>query len=209
MDPDSNLTSLHVYRARDGEADSLAWLIAHISPLLRIQAAYRLRGSLRRLYDPDDLVGEVWAVALPRLKDLRERESALTPVLFKFLSTTLLNKANRLIEKHLSHPVEALSPSPAESSSTDPWHRFPADVANALTLAERNEDQEALQQALSELPDRDREVLVLRGIEQIENQEVARLLGLAPSTVTRRYQRAILRLRERMPGSVFDELTGE
>ena len=42
----AELTTLHVHRARDGEQDSLAWLIARISLLLlQAQASYRLRGQ--------------------------------------------------------------------------------------------------------------------------------------------------------------------
>ena len=38
----------------------------------RAQAEYRLGPRLRRHVDPDDMVQEVWATALPRLPELGE-----------------------------------------------------------------------------------------------------------------------------------------
>ena len=52
-------------------------------------------------------------------------------------------------------------------------------------------------------------MIVLRGIEQIANDQVAQLLGVTASAITRRYQRALEKLRRRLPGSVFDKLPGD
>lgn len=57
------------------------------------------------------------------------------------------------------------------------------------------------------LEGQDREILVLRGIEQYRNQTVAKQLGLSPQAVAMRFSRALDRLRERLPGSVFEELS--
>ena len=70
----------------------------------------------------------------------------------------------------------------------------------------RNEIVDAIQEGIAELPDEDREVLVMRGIEQSSNQTVAFALGILPNTVAVRYRRALQRLRKRVPGSLFDEL---
>jgi RNA polymerase sigma-70 factor (ECF subfamily) len=206
MESSNDLTTLHVHRARDGEQESLAWLIARFSPLLYAQASYRLRGSLRQIYDPEDLVADVWATVLPRFGDLRERSNRLTPVMLKFLSTTLLNKANRLIEKHLTRPRQIGSSESPTTSGSDLLERLPADITHASTLAQRDEAFTALQAALNELDEQDREVLVLRGIEQISNDEAAQLLGVTPGAATRRYQRALDKIRVLLPGSVLDEL---
>ena len=49
---------------------------------------------------------------------------------------------------------------------------------------------------MNQLSEEDREVLVLRILEELSNQEVAQLLRLDPSTTSRRYGRAVLRLRK-------------
>ena len=48
------------------------------------------------------------------------------------------------------------------------------------------------------MDDVDREVLVLRHFEQLDNAESARVLGLSESATSRRYTRAIRHLREIM-----------
>ena len=48
--------------------------------------------------------------------------------------------------------------------------------------------------------------ILLRGIEQLANGEVARRLELSDSAVTRRFQAALQQLREALPDSVFDEI---
>ena len=55
----------------------------------------------------------------------------------------------------------------------------------------------------------DREVLVLHGIEGHPHKLVAARLGLTPENVGVRYHRALKRLRELMPASVFDDLADE
>jgi RNA polymerase sigma-70 factor (ECF subfamily) len=53
----------------------------------------------------------------------------------------------------------------------------------------------------------DREVLALRHFEQLSNQECARVLGIGESAATKRYIRALARLKEilsTLPGGLED-----
>ena len=63
-----------------------------------------------------------------------------------------------------------------------------------------------LDDVLGELDAKDREVILLRGIEQLSLPAVAAQLGASEAAVAKRYQRAIAKLRARLPGSAFDEL---
>lgn len=176
----------------------MAWLIVRFSPLLRLQARYRLRGALQSVCDPDDLVNDVWVTALPRLGDLRERDGRMTPVLLRLLGTTLLHKANHLIVKHLRRSDM--------QAARDELHRLADDITTACSKAQEEELHRAVVDALLELDESDREVLVLRGIEQLPNEDAARLVGVSAGALTRRYHKALERLRHRLPGSIFDEL---
>jgi RNA polymerase sigma-70 factor (ECF subfamily) len=54
----------------------------------------------------------------------------------------------------------------------------------------------------------DREVLALRHFEQLTNAETAALLGLEPSAASKRYVRALQRIKEvlsSMPGGLGEE----
>lgn len=60
----------------------------------------------------------------------------------------------------------------------------------------RQELQERFHQALDQMPDDDREILLLRHQEQMGNGEAADALGLSPAAAGMRYLRALRRLRE-------------
>lgn len=201
-------TSLHVHRALDGDLASLEWIVARFSPLLQIQARQRLGAFLGKLYDPEDLVNDVWAIALPRLPALNARDGRYTPVLLKFLSTSLLNRLNSLMQKH----IKAMDGTPkldARRGDT-PLSALPQDTINVVTRAVKRERSGVIQRVLEEeLSEEDRRIIILRGIEMNPVAEVAVILGMLPNTVTVKYRRALERLRRKLPGSIFEELVSE
>ena len=193
-----DLTTLHVQRARDGDGESLAWIIARFGPLLRAQAHYRLGPRLLARVEPEDVVQDVWATALPRLSGLALRDGRSTPVLLRFLSTTLLHRVNNLLRR------AATAPPPAQPQDEPPEPA--AATGGPLTRAMDREEARLLLQAIDELDDRDRELVVLRGIEQLDNGAVATQLGISANAAAQAWRRALERLRARLPGSVFAEL---
>ena len=83
----------------------------------------------------------------------------------------------------------------------------PALVAQArVSKAVRGEIGDQVRQAIDRLSEADREILVLRGIEQNANETVALLLKLPANTVSVRFRRALRRLRDELPGSLLDDL---
>lgn len=195
-------TSQQVRGALSGWSENLEWLVTRFSPLLLAQASHHLGSHLRRVCDPEDLVQEVWAVALPRLGDLTPRDGRYTPVVLKFLSTTLLYRVQNQMQKHLRRVEGEVLEREVGASLCE----LPAQTSQHITRALRGELQEAVRRAIDELPELDRKVVVLRGIEQQAVQEVARQLDLKPNTVSVRYRRVLAELRGRLRGSVFDDL---
>lgn len=65
-------------------------------------------------------------------------------------------------------------------------------------LLERLEDQERLRRALDALPAPDREVLILRDLEELSGEQTAELLGLTQQAMKSRLHRARLRLAARV-----------
>jgi RNA polymerase sigma-70 factor (ECF subfamily) len=61
-------------------------------------------------------------------------------------------------------------------------------------LLERLEDRERLRRALDSLPKPDREVLILRDLEELSGEETARVLGVSLRAMKSRLHRARLRL---------------
>lgn len=196
-DTPHDLTSVHVQRAAAGDAASRTFLVERFTPLLLAQARYRLFGAAARHCEPEDLVQEVWAITLPRLPDLRHREGRWTPVLVKFLATTLLRCTNHVLRKHVvGRPTV----------NADAVDTLPAELSGVITRLCRRDRIDAVQAAIEALPPEEREVLVLRGIEQHGNREIAAMLGIDDSVVTRRWQKALASLRAALPDSVLVEL---
>ncbi len=198
------MTSLQLRRAVGGDADSLTWVVRRLSPLLIAQADYRLGPDLRKLYDAEDLVSEVWMVALPRLGDLSSRDGRQTPVLLKFLTTTLTFRINNLLRQMIRRRSHA----EGEPERLAGLEDLPARTRGAITQAVRRETVDQVAASLEGLEPQDREIILLRGIEQQTNGEVAAALDLTPKAVSTRYHRALDKLRARLPCEVFDELPG-
>jgi RNA polymerase sigma-70 factor (ECF subfamily) len=57
-----------------------------------------------------------------------------------------------------------------------------------------------VREAVGRLPEIDQEILILRNLEALSNQEAAEVLRIDPAAASRRYGRALLRLREILAG---------
>lgn len=196
-----------MHRAIGGDADSMSWLIARLNPLLIAQANWRMGPELRRVCDPADMVHEAWLVTLPRLNSLPPRDGRMTPVILSFLSTTILRKTQNLLRREARRRVHA-----TEGSNEDrdaPQFDLGGPQSEVISSVVRRETGSQVRQALEELSEQDREVIVLRGIEQHDSDAVAEMLGLPRNSMYKRYSRALTRLRERLPDSVFGELIDE
>ena len=199
---DPSATSLHIQKAALGDAPSAGWLVARFSPLLGLQARYRLKGPLLRTYDPVDIVQDVWASVLPHLTDLSPRDGRWTPVLMKYLATTLLRRLNTLLRDEVRGIPDNVGLRTDASDLATPRSKA---LATAFESAARDEAREHIASCLEKLSPKSREVIVLRGIEQMSNDAVALRLSESKSTISMRYARALEALRSCLPRSVFDE----
>ena len=75
---------------------------------------------------------------------------------------------------------------------------MPTNVADAATTLERSELETALHQAIAELPDERRIVVVLRDVEGLAYEEIAEVLGLELGTVRSRLHRARMELKAKL-----------
>jgi RNA polymerase sigma factor (sigma-70 family) len=201
---DHDPTSQCIAGAATGDVASQAALVERFTPVLLAQARYRMAHV--RGCEPEDVVQETWAQALPKLRDLAPRDQRWTPVLLKFLSVVLLRTVNDLMRRSMRRRGGDVGHGGEQPSHASPLAQAPAEVSGVVTRLARADRACAVQVALQQLPDEEREVIVLRGIEQLPNRDVARLLGVDDSAVTRRYQRALQRLRTALPDSVLAEL---
>lgn len=198
-------TSVHIKRAREGDAESTTWIVERFHPLLVATARYRLGGALKRLADPEDVVDETWLAALPQLATIGSPEARAAPVLLRFLSAVLFNRIRDLARRSLNRA--RLAPS-AESSSA-PLSEIARLTRGAVTRLVDDERAKAVRDAIGDLSPDDREILVLRGIEGASYAEIEAAVGTSAKAAAMRYGRALERLRRALPGGVFDEFDAD
>lgn len=195
-DPMNLDTQAHVVRAVDGDSHSLDWLVDRLTPLVLAQARMRIGKVLRVVIDEHDLAQEVWAIALPRLQQLRGRDGLDPGVVVAFLARILIYRCNDLVRQHIvgkPHRVQ---------TSEGMLARLPARHSGAITRAIRRETQDVVQEAIAQLDESDRLVVVMRGIERHPVGQIATVMGISDNLVSVRYRRALERLRGLLPAEV-------
>ncbi len=184
-------TTLVVARAVAGRADGVAALVERWSPWLLVEARLRLRGRLAGLCDPEDLVQDVWLRVLPRIGTLDLRGRRRTPVLAKYLTTTLARRLRDLIGRAARRRDWAL---PGDGRSDV----LVASVTGALSRAVVRERAELLWDAVQSLPPKDQQLVLLRGIERAPYSEIAAVLGTTAPAAASAWRRARARLAQRI-----------
>lgn len=189
-----------VDQAAGGDDDAWRRLMAQHRARLRRMIAYRMDRRLQGRVDPSDILQEAYVDATRRLPDY-----ASAPTMPFFLWLRFL-AGQRLFEQHRRHLGTRGRDARRDISLHN--HRFPdtssADLAfHLLSSASSPSGQAArveqvllVQQALETLEPIDREVLMLRHFEQLTNGEAAEVLGLDKSAASKRYARALIRVKD-------------
>jgi RNA polymerase sigma-70 factor (ECF subfamily) len=192
---DSTCTSELLERVRAGDRVAFDQLFARHRDTLRQAIALRLDKKLRARVDPSDVLQETQIDAFQRLDDYLQRR----PMPFKLW----LQKAahERLIKVREHHreaarrSVEREVPLP-DQTSLELFHRLCGIPSAAERLPERRDLVRTVRQVLADLSEEDREILLMRYLEKLSNQEIGHLLDLDPGTVSKRHGRALLRLQK-------------
>ena len=146
-----------VRRAQRGDMAALGQLYSRYGAPVRKIVRMRLRPGLRRRYDSIDIVNETFIVAIEKLEGFELRsEAGLINWLAKIAQNNIRNKAAR----HSAWAQNALE-SLAVGTSTGAFQPE-ARVELPLDLAAKNEQQQALEDCMSELPEQYRDVLLIR-----------------------------------------------
>jgi RNA polymerase sigma-70 factor (ECF subfamily) len=150
------------------DSELARWFAEEVQPH---EAALRgwLRGRFPSLADTDDIVQEAYA----RLLRARETGSIACPRAFLFVTTRNLALNHLRHQRHAQPPgTEAVDP----AGIVDEGVAIPESVAHA-------EDLQLLIHAIQALPERCRQVVTLRKIYGLSQQETAARLGISEHTV--------------------------
>jgi RNA polymerase sigma-70 factor (ECF subfamily) len=195
---EASLEAQMVARARSGDESALSELFqAHYPRLVRM-VELRLDPSLRGRLDPTDVLQEVWIDLARRLSEWGAQESMPFRVWLRLMTSQALLLAQR---RHLSahmrdalreQPIPESRPSISAASAAD---AFVASATSPTRAAERDELRARILSVLAELDDIDREIVVLRHFEGLSNEEAAAELSIEPAAASKRFVRALVRLR--------------
>jgi RNA polymerase sigma-70 factor, ECF subfamily len=159
-----------VKAARKGEEAAFLQLFEeHHLPLFRF--AYRLTGSVA---DAEDIVQECFLSLLRKGCTYDPKRTPIRTYLFGIVR----NQSLKRIRKKSSFGLDGTAPPSPESEVL------------------RNEMEDAVARAVVELPDIQRDVLVLAHYEQMPLAEIAQVLGVELGTAKSRLQRARASLKE-------------
>jgi RNA polymerase sigma-70 factor (ECF subfamily) len=207
MNPSNAETRRLVVRAIDGERSALDELLACYRPQLRRMVAVRMDSRLKSRLDPSDVVQIVLAEAALKMVSFRNPPEQF----YSWLRQLAWDELARLHRDHIQTKKRSVS------REEDDWKNRLVDES-VMQLAEhlatqqlgpgsqlvRKELRARVQSALEHLGPQDREVLVLRFLEQLDTSDTAAALGISESAVKSRQFRAIERL-----GTLLSDMRAE
>jgi RNA polymerase sigma-70 factor (ECF subfamily) len=200
-------TDALLQRARAGDQAALGALFAHYRGRLRQMVRLRLDRRMCGRLDPSDILQEAYLDVARRFP-----EYVAAPTVSFYLWLRALT-GQRLIDLHRRHlgarmrdadrEVSLYRGALPQASSASLAQQMLAGLTSPTQAAVRAEMQLQLQEALNSMDPLDREVVVLRHFEELNNVETAQVLGIDVSAASKRYIRALRRLKailDRVPG---------
>jgi RNA polymerase sigma-70 factor (ECF subfamily) len=189
-------------RSLRGEVAARQELLIRHHGRLRRMVAMRLDQRLSARVDPSDVVQEALADAAQHLDDyLRHRPLPFYPWLRQFAWERLCKlHRDHIHAKRRSIVREEIQMPLPDESVRQLAHRLLASATSPSRRLIRQEQRDRVRSALAELAPRDREILVMRHLEQMETLEIAAALGISEGAVRNRQFRALMRLRTLLEG---------
>jgi RNA polymerase sigma-70 factor (ECF subfamily) len=209
MDNETSATVRLLERARAGDRTALTEIFTRHRERLRRMVELRLDRRLQARIDASDVIQDAFLEVAQRLPDYLQ---APRLPLFLWLRLVVGERLVTLHRHHLGTHMRDAGLEVALYSGALPAACSAALAAHLLgkqtsptQAAVRAERLLRVQQALNSLDPMDREILSLRHFEQLSRTESAHALGIEESAASKRYVRALKRLKDAladMPGGL-------
>ena len=199
MWPSPDSTKRLLDDARTGDHAAVDRLLGEFRGPLRKVIDLRLDPVLGRRVDASDIVQDVLIEANQRLTDYLKNPTMPFHLWLRHLAQ------DRIIDTHRRHrqaqrrsidkeqPIQR--PAWADQSSVQLVAQLIDTDQTPASAAIQQELQRRLTDALAQIGDDDREVILMRHHEQLSNQDVAAALDLTEAAASMRYLRALRKLR--------------
>ena len=168
-----------IRRVQAGETEAFEELVrAHEKTVYNL--ALRMTGNPQ---DAEDMAQEAFLKAYRSLPDFRG-ESKFSVWLYRIVSNVCLD----LLRRQQRRPTVSLTVEDEEGDEAQ-WE-VPDERYSPERLLEQKLTREAVRKGLAELPEEQREILLLREIKGLSYEEIGEILSLEPGTVKSRIFRA-------------------
>jgi RNA polymerase sigma-70 factor, ECF subfamily len=189
-------------QAKRGDGQAVEALLAAHRESVRRMIDLRLDPAIMQRVDASDVVQEVLLEASRRLQEFLKKPVMPFHLWLRHIAKDHIIDAHRKHHQAKKRGVDREQPLArpgwAEQSSLDLAGQLFDQELTPASAAIRHELERRLHDALAQLDDDDREMILMRHFEQLANQEVAGALGLTEAAASMRYLRAIRRLRDLM-----------
>ncbi|HLW66301.1 MAG TPA: sigma-70 family RNA polymerase sigma factor [Gemmataceae bacterium] len=184
-------------RSAAGDTSARGRLLDRHRERLRRMVAVRIDPRLAARVDPSDVVQKALAEADARLnRYLRARPLPFYPWLRQLAQDRLAQLYRRHIRAGRRSVGREEGVSLSDRSAAELAERLFARGSSPSRHVIQSELRSRVRAALAALPETDREVLVLRNLEQLSVAVTAGVLGLTEGAVKMRHVRALAKLRE-------------
>jgi RNA polymerase sigma-70 factor, ECF subfamily len=184
-------------RAAKGDPQAVQHLLEQHRDRLRRMVGVRMSPLLAARFDPSDVVQDALAIAARKLPEYARRPNCpfypwLRQIAWERL--VVLHRRHVHAKRRSVSREERMSMPLSDASEIVLARQFLSHSTSPSNHLLRKEEQQRVHDALERLSNSDREVLVLRHLEQLPMQEVAIVLKLSESATQSRYRRAVERL---------------
>jgi RNA polymerase sigma-70 factor (ECF subfamily) len=192
---DSDETRGLLQQVAAGDGQAFDQLLGRHRPMIRHFVELRLDTVLRARVDASDVVQETELEAFRKLPDYQARR----PMPFRlWLRKTAFERLVVVRRQHRDAECRSVVrelPLPDRSSDLLARELVARDPTPSQALA-HHELVRQIRSAIAQLPDLDREILLMRNFEELDYQEIGCILDIDPATARKRHGRALIRLHK-------------
>ena len=187
---------------KSGREEALAEYFSAVESRLKRIVNFRLDYRLSGRVSESDVIQETYVRAAKRIDSFLEKDDM---PFFVWLRLEISQKLHEIHRHHFGAEKRDVRKEIKLGQNNDSGKTSMALAAHIVAqltspsrLIERAEQIAILEKTLGEMNELDREVIALRHFEELSNIETARILEIEPAAASKRYLRALKRLREIM-----------
>jgi RNA polymerase sigma-70 factor, ECF subfamily len=185
-------------QAQQGDAAAAERLLAvHRDPLRRM-IDLRLDPALAARVDASDIVQDVLLEAHKRHQDYLRKPAMPFHLWLRHIAKDHIidaHRHDRLAQRRSVDREQSMNAQRPGESSLEWAAQFVDREMTPASAAIRQEMERKVQLAIGQLAEDDREIILMRYVEQLSNQDVAQTLGLTEAAASMRCLRAVRRLQ--------------